>query len=111
VNSTWNAFLGLISFLAIIAMLGLVYKKLTRKINFGEKSSRYIKSIDRFPLSNDKWLEIIEVGNKILLLGITGTEIIKIDNLNLEDLNEIIRDKSQISFTSILGKYNDKHKG
>jgi flagellar biogenesis protein FliO len=85
--------------------IGFLYKKLLLNTKMAIKSSRYIKSVDRLIISNDKWMEIIQIGEKIMLIGITAGSMELIANLNEEDLCETDESREQVDFAKIFSKY------
>lgn len=76
--------------------------------------SKYIRIIDKIVLGQEKFLSIIEIGNKYYLLSITGNSIKIIKELEKEDLIEATQnDANQLNgfdFKKILESFNSKKK-
>ena len=78
-------------------------KTLSKKIT-NYSTSKYIKIVDRIALSQNKFLVLIEIDKKVLLLSVTDNNISilkELDNLILES-NEEISESSNVNFSEIL---------
>jgi len=96
----------LLSFIFVIGLLVGAYL-LTRRLGrtgLGSRQSKYIKSIDRFALTRDKWIEIIQVGDQALVLGISGNSIQVLTSIKLSELNELPQTQPAESFRSMFEK-------
>ena len=104
-----KAFVGLLVFILIMGSLGFIYKKVTGNTSLLKRTGKYMKTIDRMMLSNDKWVELVEVGGKVVFIGITSAGITKIDTFKMEELNEL-ESVGQPYFQDILGRYSNRKK-
>jgi flagellar protein FliO/FliZ len=104
-----KAFFGLLIFILIMGSMALIYKKFTGGTSLLKRSGKYMKTVDRMMVSNDKWIELVEVGGKVILIGITGTSITKLDTFEMEELNEL-EPLEQPNFRDILGRYKSRKK-
>ncbi|MEG2295192.1 MAG: flagellar biosynthetic protein FliO [Oscillospiraceae bacterium] len=90
-----NETLGLVTpiFAILSVMLVLVVtffgtKFLATKIN-RVAGSKYIKVIDRLFIAQDKSILIAKIGEKIMMLGVSGNHIEKISDIETSDLVDI----------------------
>lgn len=108
-STTVKAFIGLFVFVVLMSLLGLIYKKVTGNTTVFKRTGKYMKTVDRMMLSNDKWIELIDVGGKIVFLGVTASNITKLDTFEMEELNEL-EPVRQSSFQDILDRHKDRKK-
>ena len=97
----------------IIFLVGLFYlsyylRKKTKSGSFLEKRSKYLKSIDRLAISNNKWLELIQVQDEILLIGIAENEVTLLKEYDLKKFDFGEDEKSDPKFNSIFENYIEK---
>ena len=104
-DSMAQAALGVVVFVAILIGIGWIYKKLALSSKLSIKNSRYIKSLDRLVISNDKWIEIIQVGDETILIGVTNDKITKIKEIDGDNLNEFQEEKEGKDFSQFFKKY------
>ncbi len=104
-DSMVKAGVGLVIFFAVMIGMGLLYKKLALNSRLAVKSSKYIQSIDRYILANDKWIEVIKVDDQILMLGITNHSITEIKSFDKEELRQLDQNKEQMNFANLLKRY------
>ena len=107
-----QAIFGLILFIIIMYAAKYLYKKtaLSGKTGFGR--SRYMKSVDKLVLSNDKWLEIVEVGEELIIIGITQNNISILRTIEGKELCDVSDNERKNVFSGILEKYlfkKEKH--
>ncbi|MEG0772967.1 flagellar biosynthetic protein FliO [Clostridium sp.] len=100
----WVTLLKILIFFPFIIALILIFGKLGTKLNLGT-SNKYMKVLERLPLSKENSLAIVKVGDKgYLMSSSTGKiEILKeldsveietikdINEVNLEQLNKTIK--------------------
>lgn len=103
-----KAALGIVVFAALLIGIGWIYKKLVLSSKLYIKSSRYIKSLDRLIISNDKWIEIIQIGDETILIGVTNDSITKIKEINGDRLDELQDEKEGKDFSHFFKKYYKK---
>ncbi len=104
-----KAFFGLVVFILIMGSMALIYKKFTGGTSLLKRTGKYMKTVDRMMISNDKWIELVEVGGKVILLGITNAGITRLDTFEMEELNEL-ESLEQPNFREILGRYGNRKK-
>jgi flagellar protein FliO/FliZ len=87
----WITLLKILIFFPFIIALILIFGKLGTKFNLGT-SNKYMKVLERLPLSKDNSLAIVKVGDKgYLMSSSTGKiEILKeLDSVELETIKDI----------------------
>jgi flagellar biosynthetic protein FliO len=107
-DSMAQAAVGIVIFAAILIGIGWAYKKLALSSKFSIKNSKYIKSLDRLVISNDKWIEIIQVGEETILIGVTNERITKIKELDGDKLDEFKDEDEGKEFGKFFKKYYKK---
>lgn len=108
-STNMKAFFGLMVFILIMGSLALIYKKFTGGTSLLKRNGKYMKTVDRMMISNDKWIELVEVGGKVILLGITNSGINRLDTFEMEELNEL-EQLEQPNFQDILGRFGNRKK-
>lgn len=101
------------SLIAVFLLLGgfyLVARKMGGK-TYGNRQSKYLKIIDRLPVSRDKSIEIIEVGDKAMIVGVTATGLYHLYTLELDQLKELEEVKKDDMFRSMFNKLIGKDDG
>lgn len=94
------------SLIAVFLLLGVFYlvaKKMGGK-TLGSRQSRYLKITDRLPLTRDKSIEVIEVGNKAMIVGVSSAGINHLLTLEIEQLREMEEVKKDYMFRSMFDK-------
>jgi len=107
-DSMAQAALGIVVFAVILIGIGWSYKKLALSSKLSIKNSKYIKSLDRLIISNDKWIEIIQIGDETILIGVTNDSITKIKEINGDKLHELQDEKEGKDFSQFFKKYYKK---
>lgn len=77
----------LLSLLGVIGLIVLTYvsaRWLNRRVNLS--GSRSIKVLEKAVLGQDKMLAVVQIGEKLMLLGITDGHIDKLSDLDKEDI-------------------------
>ena len=59
-------------------------------------AAKYMKPIDRMPLGKDSALNIVQVGDKYMLIGVSNGRIDMLCELSEEDLAELDTDESEV---------------
>lgn len=103
-----RAVLGIIVFAIVLFIIGFFYKHILSSNRYIVRKSKYLKSIDKLYLSNGKYIELVQLGDNVLILGITQGEINILKEIKQEDLNELQTERKEIKFSSILEKYIKK---
>ena len=101
------------SLMAVFLILGVFYL-VARKIGgktYGNRQSKYLKIIDRLPVSRDKSIEVIEVGDKAIIVGVTANGINHLCTLDLNQLKELDEVKRDDMFRSMFNKLIGKDDG
>lgn len=107
-NSFTNVLFGMLFMIALLGGAWYLNKRVNNKAAFLRKS-KYIKSLDRFALSRDRWIEVIEFNDKIYLIGISQNGVQNIDCIEKDQLKEIAdSNNNDNSFKNILNKYINK---
>ena len=100
-----KAVVGIIAFIIILFIAGYLCKRLVASGRYNLRKSRHLESLDRLYLSNDKWLEIVKTGDKIMILGVAQGGINVLEVIKQEDLNDIQTEQDKNYFSSVLEKY------
>lgn len=102
-----SVFVGMFIMCFALFVFFVVMKKLS-KVSTKNKGSKYTKVIDRLIISKDKYIEIIEVGDSILVLGISPSSIELLHKAKKEEFElleeEIKYDTFKDVFTKIFNK-------
>ena len=67
------------------------------------KESKYTKVIDRIILSRDKYIELIEVGEDVLIVGISSSSLELLHKIKKEQL---VANKDQVKYDSFKDVFN-----
>ena len=98
----------------IIILIGIMFgakyfhKKMMLSNRVGFNRSRYMQSLDRLPLTNDKWIEIIEINKEKIVIGVTQHGISVLKTLGDEELMDVETGKRKNVFSDLLEKYYKK---
>lgn len=104
-----NAFFGLLLFCGIIFIMIWLLKKKGLSKGLGLNKSKYIKSLDRLILSNDKRLEIVEIGDTCYVLAVTQNSINVIDKWGKEALCEFETYEEKKNFSGLVNQFIQKN--
>lgn len=107
-DSLAQVILGIIVFIILFASAGFLLKKISTVGRNTLRQSKYLASLDRLYIANDKWIEIVDTGSKILILGVTQGSITVLETINQEDLNVVHTEEDKNYFASLLEKYIKK---
>jgi flagellar biosynthetic protein FliO len=91
------------SVFVVIIMIFLAYWG-TKWISLRYKhisNGKYIKVLERTIISQDKHLVLIQLGEKVYLLGVTGQNVETICTLDKDDLHEFKNTESTTDFNTI----------
>lgn len=105
-------FLPLILGLIIICVLLLgfywILKKWTAKTS-RLSSGKYAKIIDRIPIAQDKQIELIEIGDHILVIGISPSSINLLYKIKKDQLKLLEPDIPNTQFKDVLSGFLSKN--
>ena len=109
-----SALFMLLIFILILYGSYICTKKVA-KLSYKGGQSRYMKLEDRLVLGQEKYLAIVLVGEKHYLIGVTGSKISVLSEINEDELSEIPADikgfTPNVSFKDLMTKYGkDKNK-
>lgn len=89
----------------------------TKKLNlsaFANRQSRYMKTLDRIPISQDKSILLVQIGEKYYLLGAASSAISMLAELDKDEVTQFpINTESlmnNLSFKDFLQKAGGKKK-
>lgn len=106
---------GIMTFLSLIfafvLILGLAYvtTKVVASASFKKYKNRNMRLLEGMQLGPQKSLQLVKVGNKVLLLALTKDHVVKIETYMPHELNITDdEDTKQLSFQDI---FNDMTKG
>lgn len=99
-----KAIIGFVLFMLLLLGMGFISKNIMNSNRSTFKKSKYLQSIDKLYLSNDKWIEIIELGDQIMVLGVTQGGINVLKEIRQEELKNVQPDKEKSYFLSMLEK-------
>ena len=96
----------ILGFLAILFLAYLVTRYMGSKVyNLG--TTKYMRVLEKVFLGNDKSLCIIQIGQRIFVVGVTNHQISIISEINETDLVSLT-DHKESSFNSLLERYIKK---
>jgi len=111
--SSLNSFLQLIG-VTILFLIVLAITFLTTKFVGGIKMNRDSKSnfkvIETYKITQNKYLQIIEVANKYILIAISKDNIQYLTELNGEEVKELELPKLDINFSEVFNKVTKNQK-
>lgn len=109
-----NGILEIVAMLVVFSIIlfaAYLVSKYFGKFSLGLRENSNIKIIETFRLSQDKYLQIIEVSDKYLLLGITKNNINLIKELEKEEISKAnVIKKEQGSFGEFFVKTLTKNR-
>lgn len=95
-----NAFVSIIVGMFIVCLALFVFYYVMKKFGTAgikNKKSRYLAVIDRMILSKDKYIELIEVGEDVLVIGMSSSSVMLLHKTKKENLKE---QEEQMKFES-----------
>lgn len=117
VNTNWFKMLGQFFFLIIVFIFVLIaayyVTKWMGKLQYQRYQGNNIKIIESVIIAPQKTLQLIEVGNKIHLIGLSKDNIIylaEVEKDTIKNFEADIKDPSYIKFESYLKPWMDKLK-
>lgn len=81
----WSAILTFIAVVAIIYLSYLASKYVGKGMN-RTGSSRYMKVLDQLMIGQDRYVTVVQAGDRYLLLGVTSQQISLLKELDADDL-------------------------
>ncbi|MCQ2910593.1 MAG: flagellar biosynthetic protein FliO [Clostridia bacterium] len=96
-------FLSLIFAFAVILGLAYVTTKIVASASFKKYKNKNMRLLEGMQLGPQKTLQLVRVGNKILLLALTKDNVVKLDTFYSHELNvsEEELDKRVVSFEEV----------
>ena len=98
--------LMLLGFVAILFAASLATKFIGNKY-VKNRHSKYIKVVDQIMLGKERWLYIIQIGETLLLIGISNNSIELLKKIEHSDLIPVYEEQST-KFPDFLNKYINK---
>lgn len=90
----------------MLGLLGAAYylsRRMGNPLSAG-RASRYMKSVDRLPVAKDRWIEMVRVGDEVMILGVTGHTIEVLRTIPADELTPLRAGKQEDLFKNMLGK-------
>lgn len=113
IMSSLNSFLQLVG-VSILFLIVLAITFLTTKFVGGIKMNRDSKSnfkvIETYKITQNKFLQIIEVGNKYILIAISKDSIQYLTELDRQEVKELELPKLDINFSEVFNKVTKNQK-
>lgn len=112
-NSSMDSLIQLIGILVIFVFVLVITYATTRWIANYQKTTgknRNIRVIETFRISNSKYIQIIQTGNKYLAIGVSKDNITLLTELSKDEITDFTADNQQTkdeSFAKILDKFKD----
>ena len=106
----WTIILDLLIFIAIVAAAYYTAKHLSRR-GMKPGKSRHMRVEDRLPLSRDKAVYLVRVGEEHYLIGASAQQL---NLLGKPDLGELPEEEPPAAFADVLGRFTarkDKTQG
>jgi flagellar biosynthetic protein FliO len=101
--------LGLVIICALLLGFYWILKKMTSKTN-KLSSGRYAKILDRIPISQDKQIQLIEISDYVLVVGITASSITLLLKIKKDQLKLFEQDSANTQFKDVLSGFLMKSK-
>ena len=108
-NHDWLQLVGLVFILIIILFAAYYTSRLVGKFSLGQLKNSNFQVIDTYRISPNKFLQIVKVSNKFIVLSVSKDNIQFITEL--EESEVFIRDinnKENLSFKQIFDKIRNK---
>ena len=107
----WRIFATFVIVACIIYLSYLASKYVGRGISKGS-NSRYMRLIDQLALGQDRYIAVVQVGGKYLLVGVTAGQISILSEVKDEELFPLAPEEEgggsqPMYFRKMLGKLND----
>lgn len=106
----WNI-VKVIAYLCVcVFVIWLAYrvsKGLSGRVGGGTYSTKYMRHIDRMALSRDSAINIVQVGERYMLIGVSGGRVEMLCELKSEDLHELQSSDTPTPYTEAVGKAAD----
>jgi len=107
----WRIFATFVIVACIIYLSYLASKYVGRGMSKGS-NSRYMRLIDQLALGQDRYIAVVQVGGKYLLVGVTAGQISILSEVEDEELFPLAPGEEgggsqPIDFRKMLGKLND----
>jgi flagellar protein FliO/FliZ len=93
---------GAILMIVAIVVLAFYSTRWLGKRMGGSTASRYLSVVDRIPLGQDKYIAIVRVGEKNLLIGVSQGSVTNLGELNEEDLTQVVTEQTLPTFGAAL---------
>ena len=100
-TSPWELIYLIVVLAGVIALAYYATKWLSKRYVTQGQKTKYMKVIDRIGLGQDRTLNIVQVGEKVMLLGVTQHRIEKICDIDIADM-PIVQENQSASFTNVL---------
>jgi len=108
-NSLVSIVIGVFVVSFMLFVFYIISKKLTAFPSHG-RESKYTKVIDRIIISRDKYIELVEIGDDILIIGVTSSSFSLLHTIKKEQLTENNQNIKYDSFKDIFNKMFNKNK-
>ncbi|MFA9381523.1 MAG: flagellar biosynthetic protein FliO [Acetanaerobacterium sp.] len=89
---------GAILMVVAIVVLAFYSTKWLGKRMGGAVKSRYLSVIDRVSLGQDKYIAVVKVGEKHLLIGVSSGSVTNLGELSQDDLTQVVTEQGAVSF-------------
>ncbi len=89
----------------VVVFLAYYSTKMLSKVNLFSGSTKYMKVIDKLPVSNDKSIILISVADKVEMIAVEKNMMTKIDDFDIAkfDVDVVQEMKKPKTFTEVLG--------
>ena len=99
----------LVVFVIVLAITAVVTKWLAN-YQKGQNVGRNIEVIETTPIANNKWMQIIRVGNTYKVIAVSRENVTFLGDIDPSELKEIKPDGSKSAFKSMFEKALKKDK-
>ncbi len=103
----------------IVLFLAVFSTRLAGRLQKGQLKNKNIKAIETFHIAPERYIQIVEVGGRILVLGITKSSVNLLCELDGDDIKESLEKDcgdgffgaaAKESFSKVLGEIKEKMK-
>lgn len=89
---------GAILMIVAIVVLAFYSTRWLGKRMAGSSASKHLAVVDRISLGQDKFIAIVKVGEKKLLIGVSSGSVTNLGELSEEDLTQVVTQQAFPSF-------------
>jgi flagellar biosynthetic protein FliO len=106
-NGNGALYFGLIVVFALLGGAWYLSKRLNGAAMFN-RQSKYMKTIDRLMISREKWIELVQIGDQIYVLGISNQTMETLAVITEQQLEVMQQQQTMESFKTVFERIINK---